>query len=88
MYTGRFQFSDPNLWWARARLYTDRLELTGWHWRGRYRRVLPLHQILQVDVPGDENLLIWLASGETVRLRIKEANRWKTAIEARLAGLT
>lgn len=87
MRSDRFQFRDPRLWCARARLHPNRLELTGWYWRGCYRRLLPLHRIIHVDVPGEDELLIWLMSGETVRLQINEPNRWKTAIEAGQASL-
>lgn len=85
--TGPFQFRDPALWFARVRLHADRLDLRGWHWHGRYLRTLPLRQILQVDAAGANGLVIWLTSGEIVRLRVRQARRWKTEIEARQAGL-
>jgi hypothetical protein len=76
-----FAFRTPALFCARARLYADSLELSGWSRHGRYRRCIAAKQVLQVDVLGDDALLLWLATGETVRLRIREALRWKAAIE-------
>lgn len=79
--TGRFIFRDPTLFFARARLYPDRLELSGWRLRGRYHRAIPIKQVLQVDLLSDDSLAIWLSIGETVRLRIGQASRWKEEIE-------
>ena len=78
----RFAFRNPTLFFARARLHTDRIVLSGWHLQGRYRRMISLNCILQADVLDDEGLLLWLASGETIRLRIDRPHLWKKAIEA------
>ncbi|HMB92905.1 MAG TPA: hypothetical protein VKP65_18795 [Rhodothermales bacterium] len=85
--TDRFSFSNPPLLFARARLFTDRLELTGWQLQGRYRRDLSIRHILQIDALADDRLVLWLASGETVRLRIRQARQWKTAIEQQQARM-
>ena len=79
--SGRFRFRNPSLLWARVRLYPDRLELSGWHMQGRYVRRIPVRQILQADATTFDSLLLWLSDGETIRLRVKEAFRWKQAIE-------
>ncbi len=81
--TSRFGFRNPALWFARATLLADHLELNGWHRRGRYARRIPLTHILQADVQEHDGLLLWLADGETIRLRIDRAAAWKAAIEAR-----
>ena len=83
--TSRFSFRDPLLLCARARLYPDWLDLTGWYWRGRYHRRVPLNHLLQVDVTGSGHLLLWLASGEAIRLRLADAAAWKEAIDVALA---
>ncbi len=77
----RFSFSTPWLLFARARLFADRLELTGWHMQGHYRRDILIAHILQVDALENDRLMLWLFSGETVRLRIRRARQWKEAIE-------
>lgn len=81
--TGRFGFRNPSLLFPRARLGAAGLLLTGWHWRGRYRRFFPADSILQADVLDEDGLLLWLASGETIRLHIHQARVWKRAIEAK-----
>ena len=84
----RFAFRDPSLWWARAYLEAEHLVLTGWTWRGRYRRAILLSQILHVDARGEDELVLWLLKGEGVRLRVPQAVRWKAGIEARAEKLT
>lgn len=79
-----FSFHDPSLWLARARLYPRRIDLTGWHLRGRYRRRIPLNRILQADAPGPRRLLLWLSDGEVVRLRLRDAHAWQRAIDAQV----
>ncbi len=83
----RFSFSTPWLLFARARLFADRLELTGWHRQGRYRRDILVARILQVDALENDRLVLWLFNGETVRLRLRRARQWKEAIEKQQSRL-
>ncbi len=85
--TSGFAFRHPALLFARATLKPDHLALTGWTWRGRYRRRIPLDRILHADARGDDELILWLFDGETLRLHIERAQRWREAIEARQARL-
>ena len=82
----RFAFRNPSLWWARAQLEPDHLALTGWTWRGRYRRQIPLAGILHVDAKDDDALVLWLADGEALRLRVEQARRWKATLDAARPG--
>lgn len=82
--SGSFSFARPTLFCARAHLYDDRLELTGWRLTGRYRRCILLRRILQADVPSANCLLLWMADGQTLRLRIDDARRWQQVITRRL----
>jgi hypothetical protein len=82
--SGSFSFARPALLCARAHLYENRLELTGWQLTGRYRRRVPLRRILQADAPEANRLLLWMADGRTLRLRVDEARRWQQAIARRL----
>ena len=81
----RFQYADGHLFFSQARLHTDRIELTGWRFSGRHRRVVLFDQILRVDwVPeraDGVNLLLHLRDEETLQLRIKGAGLWKYEIE-------
>ena len=83
----RFSFSTPWLLFARARLFADRLELTGWRMQGHYRRDILVGRILQVDALENDRLVLWLFNGETVRLHIRQARQWKEAIEKQQARL-
>ena len=76
-----FSFREPTLLFARVRLHPEALDLRGWHLRGLYRRQIPLGEILQVDVTSNGRLLLWLTSGEPVRLHLDDAMGWKEAIE-------
>jgi hypothetical protein len=84
---GRFDFQSPALIFPKARLYADRLELSGWHFGGRYNRRVPLKNVLQVDVVNASGLVIWLSVGETLRIRIGGALLWKQEIDTRLLSL-
>ena len=79
-----FSFAHPMLLFARVRLYDDRLELTGWRLWEHYRHRIPLARILKVDAPSANELLLWMADGRTLRLRLDEAQRWRRAIARRL----
>ena len=83
----RFSFSTRWLLFARARLFADRLELSGWHMQGHYRRDILVARILQVDALENDRLVLWLFNGETVRLRIRRARQWKEAIEKQQSPL-
>lgn len=84
---GRFDFQSPALAFPKARLYADRLELSGWRLRGWFHRRIPLRNVLQVDALNDSALVIWLSVGETIRLRVNQASSWKRHIEAQLVQL-
>lgn len=84
---GRFYFQSPALAFPRARLYADRLELSGWRLSGRFSRRIPLRNVLHVDAVDDSALVIWLSVGETVRIRVNQASSWKRHIEAQLVQL-
>lgn len=72
-----FRFMQPTLWWGRAVLYADRVELRGWSLQGRYRRVIALPRIQHIDVLASDGISLWCTDGETLRLRLRDAVRWK-----------
>jgi hypothetical protein len=76
----RFSFRDPMLFRARATLSGNELLLTGWHFGGRYSRLIPTDQIVHVDANGPRGLVIWLIDGEVVRLKVDQADTWKRAL--------
>lgn len=75
-----FPPEDRWLFWAQARLYPDRLELTGWYLWGQYERRIPLRAIERVEAPNGR-LVLHLQDGRPVAFAIDRAARWKTSIE-------
>jgi hypothetical protein len=74
-----FALKDRWLFWARARLYADRIELAGWSLRGRYHRVIPLEQIDDEKV-AEECLVLTLAEEAPLRIWVDAPERWASAI--------
>ena len=79
--SGRFSFEQPAMMRPRARLYVDRLELSGLTLRGRFKRIIPVESILHVDADGDSRLILWVSSGPAIRLRLPKAPTWKRTID-------
>ena len=79
-----FRFRDPMLFRPRAKLTRDAIELTGWHWKGRYRRHILLTNVLHTNAKSDDILVLWLADGEVIRLHLDNAGTWRKAISERL----
>ena len=65
---------------ARATLSGNELSLTGWHFGGRYNRVIPTDKIVHVDAKGSQGLVLWLVDGEVIRLRIGNVEAWRQAL--------
>ena len=79
-----FAFRDPALLFARATLDQHHLALTGWTWHGRYQRQIPFDRILHADARGNDELILWLFDGETLRLRMKHARAWKAHLDTQM----
>lgn len=89
--TSRFKYADRRLLLARARLYVDRIELSGFGWRGRHRRRIPLRDVARVEwwssVGSRVNLVVHLHEGDPVQLWVRGPGLWKYAIEERAPRL-
>ena len=70
---------------ARATLSGNELSLTGWHFGGRYNRVVSTEEIVHVDAKGSHGLVLWLVDGEVIRLRIDNAEAWRQALTRKRA---
>lgn len=83
--SSRFQYAARRpLLFGKATLYGDRIELIGWHWLDRIHQTIPLDRILQFDyhpLRGGGNLTLYLEGGEVLRLRMKQAHRWREQFE-------
>jgi len=82
-----FRFRDPMLFRAKAHLTDEAIELTGWHWHGRYTRRIPLAEVLHADARTRQDLVLWLVGGEVVRLHLEQAARWEAAITNHLPAM-
>jgi len=84
----RCRLPQRTLWFGRAVLFPDRVCIRGWHWRGRYRRVIPLERIDEVTwwaVPNDVNFLLHLDTGDAVPLQLlKSAGNWNVKLHGLL----
>ncbi len=75
-------FSLENRWllWSKARLYADRLVLSGWGLWERYWRQIPLDDIEKVE-RDEMQLLLHLEDGTDIAIHLNRAERWLTAIQ-------
>lgn len=81
------RFSDPEhkLFFTRARLYLDRIELSGWHLGKKYEARIPLHDLDAIDwQTGSSSAVFYLREGQTIRLTLPDLERWKQSVEQRL----
>lgn len=74
-----FTLKNRRLLWARARLYVDRLELTGWSLSGRYHRCIPLSSVDEIE-RAETHLVLHLIDGSSHQLGIEALEEWATAI--------
>ena len=77
--TAAFGLEDRWLFWPRVRLYTDRLELTGWYLWGRYYRSISLGRIGAVE-PIEDGLILHLTDGSALRIEIDTPREWADAL--------
>ncbi len=80
------------LWYARARLLADRVELSGWGPGGRYRRHVPLAEVEAAEwwaTEGGPNFALHLHAGDALTLRLKRgAGTWKVEVDRLLGQAT
>jgi hypothetical protein len=76
----RCKLPGRNLWFSRASLHEDRIELSGWTWKGRFSRSIRLDRIDRFQwwaVIDDVNFLLHLEDGVAVPLHLlRSAGTW------------
>lgn len=77
--TASFALEDRWLLWSRARLYADRLVLSGWGVWERYRREILLTEIDRITREG-QHLTLHLDDGTDFSLVFRETKRWSKAL--------
>lgn len=84
--TSRFRYPDRRLFFTRARLFFDRIELSGWDFGKKHERAIPLDDVDQIDWEEDTcDVILHLAEGSSLTLRLSEQDSWKHLLEHRLA---
>lgn len=90
--TTSFQYPARRLLFARARLYLDRIELTGWHYGEKYRSQILFDELEQIDwnleAASGANVTFHMSNGTTYALRLQQVQVWKTTLEERLRWST
>ncbi|WP_022835519.1 hypothetical protein [Salisaeta longa] len=75
---------NQSLFWGRAYLYSDRIIITGWTWRGRYRECVALDRVESTRWWGgldDVNFMLRLQNDRRVPLQLKRsAGRWHCCV--------
>lgn len=76
----RCKLPGRSLWFTRAHLHKDHIELSGWNWRGRFSRSIDLDNIDRFQwwaVLNDVNFLLHLKDGAAVPLQLlRSAGVW------------
>ena len=84
--SSRFRYADRRLLFARIRLFSDHLTLSGLSLAGIHRRRLALAAVEQIswtlNEPGRPNFCFHLKQGETLRIYLEAAGLWKYRLEA------
>lgn len=85
-----FRYPERHLFFARARLFFDRLELTGWDLNERHEEVIALDSVRRVEwqdegEQADALLRLHLDDGREVVLGLSDGASWRRALELRLS---
>lgn len=83
--SSRFEHPSRSLFFTRARLYMDRIELSGWDLRARYRREIPLNRLCYIEWEGEGRAVLHLRDAEEpMTLVLHEPAQWRKSLEERL----
>ncbi|NBC17233.1 MAG: hypothetical protein GVY18_07945 [Bacteroidetes bacterium] len=83
-----FQYTNRRLLFSKARLFPDRIELSGWDFVEKHRQEIPLDTLCRVEWHTDEadapDLILHLKDGDSVSLSLHDADRWRESLQQRL----
>ena len=81
----RFQHPHRHLFFTRARLFLDRIELSAWKLGARYRHEIPLATLCRVEWQDDGRAVFHLKdTEEPLTLVLRQPTRWQHTLEAHL----
>jgi hypothetical protein len=83
-----FQYSNRRLLFSKARLFMDRIELSGWDFVEKHRQEIPLDTLCRVEWGTDEadapDLILHLKGGDSVALSLHDAERWRQSLQQQM----
>ncbi|MFQ5572106.1 MAG: hypothetical protein ACE5G0_20710 [Rhodothermales bacterium] len=83
--TSSFKKPDRRLFFTKARLFFDRIELSGWELGKRYVQDIRLDQVERIEWSAEASgVIFYLTEGGQIRLTLPEMERWKRSLEQRL----
>lgn len=89
----RFRAPQQRLFFSRARLYFDRIELTGWQLPEPFEEVIHLSDVVQIEWDPqmgdrdkhDVNVVFKFSDGRTLPLVLDQHASWRHTLEHRLS---
>ena len=86
--SSRFRHPERRLFFSKARLFPDRIELSGWDLTEKYCQEIRLDTVQRVcwSTEGAEagDVELRLDDGQIVRLTVTQPKRWKRSLEQRM----
>ena len=83
--SSRFSNPEHKLFFTRARLYLDRIELSGWHLGKKYAARILLQDLDAIDWQLDASSVVFhVRDSQSIRLNLPDLERWKQSVEQRL----
>lgn len=81
-----YKMPGRRLLFSRARLFIDRIELTGWYLGEKHFQTIRLEEVCSVEWQDENsyNAILHLRGDESVALKLSQPARWKQSLETRL----
>lgn len=82
--SARFHLPETRIFFPKAKLYADRIELRGWSAKGRYARTIALAEVEDTKWwfgRSDINFALYLKSGEDLLMHLRGAGNWKYTLD-------
>jgi hypothetical protein len=90
--SGRARFFAPGEIYGRVRLNLDRIVVSGWTWRGRVERTVPLDAVDDVEwwtlTNDGPNLALLTNNGQRFAFWVKSPGVWRFQIQELLSQVT
>ena len=90
--SSRFRDPEQRLFFAKANLFPNRIEFSGFAFSGTYRRLILLKHIERVEwrvgQKNAPNIIFWLRNGKKKQLWFNGAGLWKYMIDANVRNIS